>query len=113
MNSPIRLARQLVLEAPREEGDGSGGYHVTWVELGRLWAAVEPRRGRELFASDRTRSTVPYRIIVRAAPIGAPSRPRPEQRFREGARIFDILSVTEAEYRGRYLEIEAEEGARL
>ncbi len=40
---------------------------------------------------------------MRAAPIGAPSRPRPDQRFREGARIFRIHSVTERDDQGRYL----------
>ena len=44
------------------------------------------------------------------APFGAASRPRPDQRLREGARVFDILTVAEFDPAGRYLEIEAEEG---
>jgi hypothetical protein len=35
---------------------------------------------------------------VRGAPVGAVSRPLPDQRFREGNRIFTILAVTD---RGR------------
>lgn len=113
MTIPASLNRQLVLEAPQTEADGAGGFRVTWVEVGRLWARIVQRRGFETFSGARIRSRVPYRITVRAAPIGAPSRPRPEQRFREGARIFEILSVTENDLRGRYLEIEAAEGTQL
>ena len=51
-----------------------------------------------------------YRIVVRGAPVGAPSRPRPEQRLREGGRVFYILTVAEHDADGRYLEIVAEEG---
>jgi len=50
-----------------------------------------------------TLSTVPYRITVRAAPVGAPSRPKPEQRFRDGERVFRIQAVTEDEEAGTYL----------
>lgn len=113
MTIPVRLNRQLVLEAPQTEEDGAGGYRVTWVAQGRLWAQIVPRRGAETFTGSRVRSRVPYQIMVRAAPIGAPSRPRPEQRFREGTRIYEILSVTESGLRGQYLEIEAEEGTQL
>jgi hypothetical protein len=46
---------------------------------------------------------VTYRIIVRASAVGAPSRPKPEQRFRDGSRIYKIAAVTEADPRGHYL----------
>ena len=38
-------------------------------------------------------SNTAYRITVRSAPYGAPSRPAPEQRFREGTRVFRIEEV--------------------
>jgi head-tail adaptor len=49
---------------------------------------------------------------VRAAPVGAASRPRADQRLREGDRVLDILTVAEHDGSGRYLEIQAEEGVR-
>lgn len=54
-----------------------------------------------------------FRITVRAAPQGAPSRPTPLQRFRDGARLFAIEAVTEADPEGRFLVCFAreEEGA--
>ncbi|KJS41681.1 MAG: tail protein, partial [Roseovarius sp. BRH_c41] len=48
-------------------------------------------------------------ITVRAAPQGAASRPEAGQRLRDGARIFAILSVTEADGAGRYLSLWAQE----
>jgi head-tail adaptor len=50
--------------------------------------------------------------MVRGAPVGAPSRPVAGQRFREGARIYPILAVAEADPEGRYLVCHAEEGGR-
>jgi len=47
---------------------------------------------------------------VRGAPVGAASRPRPDQRFREGDRVFAILAVSEFDATGRWLECWAEEG---
>ncbi|WP_424934227.1 head-tail adaptor protein [Amaricoccus macauensis] len=113
MISPVTLSRNLILEEPRPHEDGTGGFAMSWTEVGRLWAQVEARKGRETVEGARTRSRIPYRIVVRAAPVGAKSRPIPSQRFRDGGRIFEILSVAEVDPRGRYLEIYAEEGVQL
>ncbi len=104
-----RLTRRLVLEAPQRAPDGAGGFVDSWAALGTLWAEVVARSGRERAGAGGALSHVPYRITVRGAPAGAPSRPRPEQRFREGARIFRILSVAEADAQGHYLICQAEE----
>lgn len=110
MTREVRLSRRLTLEAREVAPDGSGGQAVSWRPLGELWAEVAVRTGREVFAGERPGSRVMYRILVRGAPVGAPSRPRAEQRLREGDRVFDILAVAEADPAGRYLEIVAEEG---
>lgn len=104
------LSRALVLEERERVPDGLGGFSETWVPVGTLWAKVAPRRGFEIFAAGRPEARVSYRIFVRGAPVGARSRPRADQRFREGTRVFDIVSVSEADPRGLYLEIAAEEG---
>lgn len=110
MTSEIKLTRKLTLEERASTPDGSGGFDVTWISRGTLWAEISARSGREDFLSGEIRPRVRYRIIVRAAPVGAPSRPRTDQRFREGLRIFDILTVAEHDVHGRYLEIVSEEG---
>lgn len=111
MSRRVRLSRLLTLEERVVTPDGSGGSAVSWRALGAIWADMTARAAREDFVAGRPLPRVTYRILVRAAPMGAPSRPAAEQRLREGARVFDILTVTEHDPEGRYLEIFAEEGA--
>lgn len=108
MNVP-RLNRRLVLEAPERIADGSGGFHEGWTQLGVLWAEVTARTGRETAQTGAPISRVGYKIIVRGAPFGALQRPEPEQRFRDGARIYTIQAVAERDLEGRYLTCFAEE----
>lgn len=103
------LNRRLSLEEPQRVADGAGGFSQTWVELGQLWAEVKAGTGRERDGGFLTVARVAYRITVRAAPEGSPARPRPEQRFREGNRVFNILAVAERDAGCKYLTCFAEE----
>jgi head-tail adaptor len=105
-----RLTRRLVLEERASLPDGAGGFDVAWRAVGTLWADIAPRTGREDFLAAQARARMRHRIVVRGSPVGAPSRPRTDQRLREGERIFNILTVAEAEPSGRFIEIIAEEG---
>lgn len=111
MSTPV-LNRKLTLEEAVRLSDGAGGSRLTWASLGDVWAAVKAGTGNESAGEFLTVSTVPYRITVRAAPFGAPSRPKPEQRFRDGERVFRIHAVTEADRRGHYLTCFASEEVR-
>jgi head-tail adaptor len=103
------LSRELALEVRRAVPDGLGGFAESWVSLGSLWAEVIAGSGRDVPGEEITVSSVPYRITVRAAPVGADSRPQPEQRFRDGSRIFRIIAVTERDRAGRFLACFARE----
>lgn len=91
----FNLNRELVLEDPVRQPDGAGGYDLSWVALGTLWADLRPGSGREREVHALTRSQVPFVAVVRAAAVGAPSRPKAGQRFRDGTRIFHIHAVSE------------------
>jgi len=54
-------------------------------------------------------ASVAFRITVRGAAVGSPQRPRPEQRFRDGARVFVIVAVTERDPSGAFLTCFARE----
>lgn len=110
MRRAPNLARRLVLEEREQVPDGAGGFASYWRPLGALWAELTPRTGREDFVAAQARPRVQWRIVLRASPVGSASRPRPDQRLREGARIFAIQTVAEADAAGRYLEVLAEEG---
>lgn len=97
------LRRRLVLEAPERLPDGSGGFSETWLSIGEVWAEVTPLSGREVASGGGVLSRSAQRIVLRAAPEGSSMRPRPDQRLREGARIFTILAVTERDQNGRFL----------
>lgn len=107
--TPPQLNRSLVLEGPVKIADGAGGYSRAWEALGVLWAELKAGAGREKAQTATTVSRVPYRITVRAAPYGAPSRPVAGQRLRDGTRIFNIHAVAEQGASGAYLTCHAEE----
>lgn len=107
------MRRRLVLEAAERTPDGAGGHAVAWVARGVLWAELVSGAGRAGAVPGADLSRVSHRITLRAAPAGAPSRPVAGQRFREGARIFRIIAVTEGDAQGRFLTcLTEEEGVR-
>lgn len=102
MNAP-HLNRALVLEGVVRTPDGAGGFTAAWTALGTVFAEILPGSGSDILGEERMLSAVPYRVTVRGTPVGAPSRPKPGQRFREGTRLFLIQAVTERDPDGRYL----------
>ncbi len=110
MTGEPALNRRLVLESRQDMSDGMGGFTVSWVPQGAHWAQVKIQSGRESRIAGRDVSSVTYRITVRASAPGTPSRPRPDQRFREFERVFAIHAVAEAGADGRYLDCWTEEG---
>ena len=106
------LNRKIVLQERQTAVDGAGGFDVTWTDVGTLWASIDTRRGAERFVGGRIVSSVSYVFTVRGAPVDAPSRPKPDQRFVDGERIFSILAVAEDDRHGRYLTCWTEEGTR-
>ena len=108
MRTPV-LNRKLVLEAATQVPDGAGGFSEVWNALGTLWAEITAGTGREVNAGGLSVSSVPCKIKVRAAPIDSPSRPVAGQRFVDGARVFRVLAVAEADKEARYLTCIARE----
>jgi head-tail adaptor len=107
----VVLNRRMVLEAASRLPDGAGGYAETWVPLGEHWCAVKVGSGVAGSADFVATAEVPLRIVVRAAPEGSLSRPKPDQRLVEGARRYRILAVAEADPAGHYLTLFAREEA--
>ena len=108
MSAP-QLNRSLVLEEPVQVADGAGGFALSWAVVGTLWGEIKAGSGRDPAGVEITLATVPYRIIVRGAPVGSPRRPVPEQRFRDGTRVYHIVAVTEWDPDGLYLSCFARE----
>ena len=99
---PGALNRRLVLEAPDETADGAGGVVRDYETVAMLWASVEPIAARGDVVAAQLGATVTHRIVVRySADIST------RHRFREGARVFRIVTIRERSK--RWLDIQAEE----
>ena len=103
------LNRQLTLQEKSTLPDGAGGFVPGWSSLGQLWARIEARTARSVPHDEVSASIGAYRIIVRSAPVGAPSRPRAGQRLLEGSRIFTINGVADYDTGGHFLMLTAQE----
>lgn len=101
--SPLHPTRRLILEEATRSSDGAGGAETSWAAKGTLWAEVTPLSPRSAQAAAGPTQLLPVRILLRGAPMGAPSRPKAGQRLREGARLYLIDAVTEADPLGRTL----------
>ena len=112
MKAP-HLNRALELEEATRLPDGAGGFSTRWLVQGTLWAEVVAGSGRDPAGEEVVLTSVPYRITVRAAPVGAVTRPKVEQRFREGGRLFAILAVAERGQAGHYLTCFCKEEAPI
>lgn len=107
--SAAHLNVAFVLEAPVETVDGAGGSRLAWAPLGQIWGRMQRRRGAAAAVAGTSVSRNIHEIMVRAAPVGAPSRPEPRQRLVLGARRFVLEAVYEADPSGRYLTCKARE----
>lgn len=106
----LRLTRKLTLESRAMTSDGAGGTTSDWVALGALWASLRTRSAREYVGAGRQASRVSHQAEIRYLPPDDPARPRPDQRFREGERVYAIIGVSEADDRRERLVCWLEEG---
>lgn len=93
----------MVLETPIRTQDGAGGHVTTWAAKGSLFAEVMPGTGRQVSDEIAALSRLTCRIVVRAAAIGASSRPVPGDRLREGAVTYRIEAVAAYDRGAHYL----------
>lgn len=94
---PGRLTARLVLEEPEATDDGQGGADLTFAEIARVWALVEPKTFGEEMKGPGLVSEVTHHVTLRAR-----SDLRPGQRLRKGARVFEILAVRDLDETGRF-----------
>lgn len=109
--TPVHLNRLLTLERPVVAADGAGGFATLWEVVGTVWGEIVPGIGRDAKGEETMLASVAYRITLRGAAVGSERRPVAGQRLREGARVFQILAVTERDAVGRYLTCFAREEA--
>ncbi|MEL7215659.1 MAG: head-tail adaptor protein [Pseudomonadota bacterium] len=104
------LTRRMILEAPVATGDGAGGRLTGWQPLGEVYVALSRPSGRIVERGGREVSVTRVRIEMRSAPPGDTRRPVAGHRLRDGAGVYVITSVAEADRLGLRLHLTAEEG---
>jgi SPP1 family predicted phage head-tail adaptor len=101
--TPGLLNRRLLLEAPHETADGAGGVIRGSTPVTTLWARVLPLAARGDVAAGSRGAALRYAIVIRVR-----DDVTMRHRFRDGARLYDIVAVRESADR-RFLEIDAEQ----
>jgi SPP1 family predicted phage head-tail adaptor len=87
---PSDLRHRLTLEQIERVSDESGGFTETWTPIVTLWCDLRPLDGVETVEADRLAGRVSHEIALRYRPGVVPA-----MRFRKGARVFHIVSVTQ------------------
>lgn len=105
------MRRRLELETWEAAPDGGGGDVGAWRALGWHWAKMRAVSAHERSVGSAALAEISHRIELRWRPHGAISRPVASQRFREGARVFEIVAVAEADDENRALLCWVREGA--
>lgn len=94
MIAPGKLIHSVAIEKKVTQRDTYGAEIVTWVEVARAWASVEPLSGREYFQAQQMQASVDYRITMNYQPGIVPT-----MRVKWNDRGFNIRSVINTEER--------------
>lgn len=98
------LRHRLALEEPQPVSDGAGGFTESWDTVATVWAALVPSGGVEAVESGRLAGRVTHDVTLRYR-VGV----TPAMRFRQGTRLFHILSVIDDDERKTWLRCQCEE----
>jgi SPP1 family predicted phage head-tail adaptor len=90
------LRERLTLEQPVRTPDGGGGASVVWEPVTDVWAHVRPISGEERLSHDQLAGRLTHAVWMRRRPGVLPA-----MRFRQGARIYEIVAVLEAGHHAR------------
>jgi SPP1 family predicted phage head-tail adaptor len=101
---PSDLRHRLALEQLERVDDGGGGFTESWAAVATLWCDLRPVAGSETVEAGRLAGTVSHEISLRYR-LGVV----PAMRFRDGARVFHIVSVINVDERNRWLKCLTEE----
>ncbi len=103
-NDPGLLNRRLVLEAPVEIDDGAGGVTRSFSAVASLWVSVTTVSAAREIEASRLGARVTHRLHLRYSPDITT-----RHCFRDGDRLYRIVTLRDRDGRKRFLEIEAEE----
>jgi SPP1 family predicted phage head-tail adaptor len=92
------LRHEICLEQQVRTPTSGGGANLSWGNLGPMWADIRPLSGRETVIAGQIVSQVSHEIWIRHR-AGTTAT----MRFRQHARVYDILAVILAGSRGQWM----------
>ncbi|MGD9915905.1 MAG: phage head closure protein [Rhizobiaceae bacterium] len=101
---PGRFRRALDLEQQVRTPDGAGGFAESWTMLATVFAELTPLAATSTVSADQEVESVTHRVRLRTR-TGVSAG----MRFREGTRVYEIVTVHDPDETGRYLECRARE----
>jgi len=101
-----RLRHRVTIEEVTNTADGAGAITQTWSEVRKVWAAVEPARGAEFYASQTENSEVTGKIVMR---YFSGLNPTMRINWASESRIFQIEAIIDPDERHRELQLMVKE----
>lgn len=107
-----RVQRRYLLERRSGAPDGMGGRTTAWTTMGAHWGRLIAGPGRQQAGDVGPRVKAAYRIVIRAVPFGAPSRPIAGDRMTENGRVWEVRAVIDTDEAGQHLACYVDEEVR-
>jgi SPP1 family predicted phage head-tail adaptor len=97
---PGKLRHRIIIQSLQKVDDGGGGYTEDWVNIGNVWASVQPLQGRELFQAQQVQAELSHKVRIRYREGIVPS-----MRVVFNNRIMEIQSVINIDEANREIEL--------
>lgn len=87
-----QLNKQLILQAPSISREADGAEVITWTTLATIWSDITSSGGREFWQAKQINAEISHMVTIRYR-----DKISPRYRLLYGSRIFQILSVVNAD----------------
>lgn len=98
-----KLSCRVMIQAPSTDEDGSGGRVNAWVDVGEVWARIQPLKGSALWQANQIDEKVNVRIT-----IWHREDVRPGYRIVHGTAVYRVSAVLDPAMNREVLEITCE-----
>lgn len=97
-----RLRHRVTMQDRVDTPDGNGGNVITWADNRVVWAAIEPKRGKEFYDSQTVNADIEGTITIRYFNGFDPTM---RVNWTSRNRVFDIQAVVNSDERDKTLEL--------
>ncbi len=113
MSAPMRagtLRREISVQQRATQKDSFGQQLISWVEIKKVYAAIEPMTGSERVAAMSLSTDISHRVTVRFDAIFDDPRIAATYRLVYGTRVFNVQAPLNVDEENRTIELLCSEG---